>query len=331
MGPLVITMEQAFAGYDLQIDPAYWDTVHVEVQRDDGTLVEGSLDPLEGFSPRLWRPSEVLLSGNYTVTARITPDDECPGYEQAFEITAQEALEFPALPDVQVVSEPHSRAEASIRNYVCCDGAKPYRPDPPGSGCLNSPTPLEWLDGFCTPLTEDHWLRVEASIDESADGFFTLRETTTGDRPAAGSTTVLLEVLDFGCLEFEVLDLANGTSSFVQWCPDAAAKLGVVSRQTVEEELSEQCQGPPYVCGLRWDDPCTLWPDGGTIDPSSSPQGTSGGLDTDAAPWTPEPDEPGACALGRRTSGDGFPLLLVALAARIRRRRGNKAVAQTLP
>lgn len=193
-GPLVITMEQALAGHDFQIDPAYWDTIEIEVRSDDGTTIEGNLEALDGFSPRLWRPATPLPSGDYAVSARIVPDDECAGYEQEFEVTVQETLELPAIPEVVIAPEARFRAEASSSNYVCCDGAIPYRPAPPGSGCFNPPTPLEWLDGFCTPLTEDHWLQVDASLDQSATGFFTLRETTTGDRPAAGSIALVLEV-----------------------------------------------------------------------------------------------------------------------------------------
>lgn len=327
MGPLVVTMEQNLASYDFQIDPAYWNTIQVEVRSDDGTLIEGDLETLEGFSPRLWRPAAPLPAGDYTATARIVPEDHCTGYEQEFELEVHEALELPAPPEVLIATEARSRAEASATNYVCCDGAIPYRPDPPGSGCFNPPTPLKWQQGFCTPLTHDHWLRVDASLDESATGFFTLREVTTGDRPAAGSTALMLEVDAPGCLEFEVLDLHAGISSFTAWCPDDAASLGVLARVEVDAELAAQCEGPAYVCGMGWYAPCSLWPDGGSIDPLGSSESTGedstgeDGPDTDSEDPAAagSDDDAGGCTLGDVPEG-GFILLLPALAAGVRRR-----------
>ncbi len=323
-GPLVITMEQMHAWYDFQIDPAHWETVQVEVLSDDGMLAEGDLQILEGFSPRLWRPATPLLPGGYTVTARIVPDDECPAYEQEFEVTVQQTVELPAEPEVLITTEARSRANSNFSNYVCCDGAKPYHPDEPGSGCFSQPQSTEWLAGFCTPLTEDHWLRVEASLEEPATGFFTLRETTTGDRPAGGSTAVLLEIDEPGCLEFEVLDLHAGTTRLTSWCPDDAAWLGVLERDGVEGELAATCASPPYLCGEAPSDPCRLWPNGGVIDPCS-PGATSGGVQTDTdtdsqGPSAPESGDAG-CTLGRTSRGTSL-LTLLALMTCARRRRG---------
>ncbi len=259
-GPLVITMEQSLPSYDFQIDPVYWDTVEVEVRSDDGMPIEGVLEPLEGFSPRLWRPATPLLPGTYTITTRILPDDECTGSEEAFEVAVQETLELPTTPSVLVVTEARARADASFSNYVCCDGARPYHPGQPGTGCFPPPLSVEWLDGFCAPLSEDHWLRVDAELDASTEGFFTLRETTTDDRPASGSTALMLEIDEPGCLEFEVLDLVAGSSTLTPWCPEDAAELGVLPYEALGSELDEHCEGPTYVCGAEWDEPCTPSP-----------------------------------------------------------------------
>jgi len=323
-GPLVITMEQMFAWYDFQIDPTYWDTIQVEVHDGGGTLVEGGLETLEGFSPRLWRPATPLSTGDYTVTARIVPENHCTGYEQEFEVTVQQTVELPAEPEVLITTEARSRADSNFSNYVCCDAAKPYHPDEPGSGCFSQPQSTEWLAGFCTPLTEDHWLRVEASLEAPAAGFFTLRETTTGDRPASGSTAVLLEIDEPGCLEFEIVDLHAGTSSLTSWCPDDAAWLGLLERDSVEGELAANCASPPYVCGEAPSDPCRLWPNGGVVDPCS-PDATSGGVqpDTDTESEGPSAPESGDadCTLGRTSRGSSLLTLLAFMACARRRRR----------
>ncbi|MEM6289782.1 MAG: hypothetical protein AAGA54_00910 [Myxococcota bacterium] len=323
-GPLAVTMTPEFPSKDHPIDPIHWETVAVEIRNSEGMVLPGSVHAVDGFSPRLWYPAAAMPPGSYTVTTSVTPTDEhCSPWDEAFDVEVVQDLELPPVPDVVVATEPHSRALSDFTNYVCCEGGRPYRPSEPGTGCFPS-TPLPSWNSFCAPQNNSHWLRVNASVDAATEGFFTLREVTTSVRPQRGNTALDLDLHAPDCLEFELLNLYTQDSSLTRWCPDADAKLGVLPIEGAEEDVMTRCGCTAYVCEDEFPDSCRRWPDGGPIG-SNCPSETDTEFDepdTDTDATGPGATDASGCACSQRpTPRGGLPLMLVAVALGIARRR----------
>ncbi len=274
--PIVITMEQLLPGQGYVIDPSHWDSVEVFVETRRGESVAGALVQLEGFTPAVWRPTDALIPGAYTVTALVVPDDDCPLVEHTTEVVVL-SNELPTTPpSLEVMSTAHARELGDLENYVCCDGARPYYPGVPGTGCFPTPQTPEWLEGHCSPIARNHTLTLDASIDASLVGRYTLRESTTGARPNQGSTRMLIEVDAPDCLSFEIVDLRTAEVTTTPWCPDDVP-LGVIERENLDAELAEACESTLYRCTY---DGCREWPSGAPYDPEAVESGSSSGSDS---------------------------------------------------
>ena len=314
--PLVITMEQALPGQGYLIDPSHWDTVEVLVEDGEGAVVEGELLQLEGYTPALWRPTTPFIPGTYAVTARAVPNDDCPAVEETVEVVVLATAPPSDPPSLEVSSTARTREFDALDNYVCCDGARPYHPDVPGTGCFPTPQAPEWLEGHCSPIARNHTLTLDASIDAASTGRYTLRESTTGARPNQGSTRILIEVDEPDCLTFELLDLRTAEVSTSQWCPDDVP-LGVLEREGLDAELEAACESTLYQCAH---DGCREWPSGAPYDPDAVEFSSSSGGDDGPETSRTDGDSDAGCRVSHRKPG--APLLLTVLWLRRRRRRG---------